>query len=176
MVSACLPGAEHAEIEITVTDPLERSVKKINGIDSMESVSADSASMITIALDDVVDNEQTINQLQQVIQRSEGDLREDIQTPEVNNIDQTFQLGFYTFTCDEKKINDMVAPLTDLSEENESIAGNTRTTVKEFNETEITVTLESETSADEQIQPIDVLTSLQQATQPISLGTHNEEN
>src|SRR5690625_4540116 len=59
MVSAILPGAEPAEIEKTVTDPLERSVKKINGIDSMESVSADSASIITIALEDGVDNEQT---------------------------------------------------------------------------------------------------------------------
>src|SRR5699024_4042080 len=92
MVSAILPGAEPAEIEKTVTDPLERSVKKINEIDSMESVSADSASIITIALEDGVDNEQTINPLQQEIQRSEGDLPEDIQTPEVNKIDQTFPL------------------------------------------------------------------------------------
>jgi len=176
MVSAILPGAEPAEIEKTVTDPLERSVKKINGIDSMESVSADSASIITIALEDGVDNEQTINQLQQEIQRSEGDLPEDIQTPEVNKLDQTFPLVSYMFTGDEENLKDMETSLADLSEEIESIEGIAGTTVKGFNEKQIIVTLDSEKLAEEQIQPNEVLTSLQQANQPISLGTHNDGN
>src|SRR5690625_6080126 len=89
----------------------------------MESVSADSASIITIALEDGVDNEQTINQLQQEIQRSEGDLPEDIQTPEVNKLDQTFPLVSYMFTGDEENLKDMETSLADLSEEIESIEG-----------------------------------------------------
>src|SRR5699024_10496666 len=165
MVSAILPGAEPAEIEKTVTDPLERSVKKINGIDSMESVSADSASIITIALEDGVDNEQTINQLQQEIQRSEGDLPEDIHTPEVNKLDQTFPLVSYMFTGDEENLKDMETSLADLSEEIESIEGIAGTTVKGFNEKQIIVTLDSEKLAEEQIQPNEVLTSLQKLNQ-----------
>src|SRR5690625_880943 len=176
MVSAILPGAEPAEIEKTVTDPLERSVKKINGIDSMESVSADSASIITIALEDDVDNEQTINQLQQEIQRSEGDLPEDIQTPEVNKLDQTIPLVSYMFTGDEENLKDMETSLADLSEEIESIEGIAGTTVKGFNEKQIIVTLDSEKLAEEQIQPNEVLTSLQQANQPISLGTQDRKS
>src|SRR5699024_5114808 len=109
-----------------------------------------------------VDNEQTINQLQQEIQRSEGDLPEDIQTPEVNKLDQTFPLVSYMFTGDEENLKDMETSLADLSEEIESIEGIAGTTVKGFNE--------------KQIQPNEVLTSLQQANQPISLGTHNDGN
>src|SRR5699024_4230371 len=109
MVSAILHVAEPAEIEKTVTDPFERSVKKINGIESMESVSADSASIITIALEDGVDNEQTINQLQQEIQRSEGDLPEDIQTHEVNKLEQTFPIVSYMCTGDDEIDRDIAA-------------------------------------------------------------------
>ena len=48
MIAAILPGAEPLEVERTVTNPLERAVKKIDGIDTMKSVSANSASIITL--------------------------------------------------------------------------------------------------------------------------------
>src|SRR5690625_7761907 len=80
------------------------------------------------------------------------------------------------FTGDEENLKDMETSLADLSEEIESIEGIAGTTVKGFNEKQIIVTLDSEKLAEEQIQPNEVLTSLQQANQPISLGTHNDGN
>lgn len=174
MISTILPGAEPAEVERTMTNPLERAVKKVNGIDTMESVSSNSASIITLSLKDGIDSEQTINKLQQEVQRTASALPENAQTPEVEKLDLAFPLVSYMFTGDEKELANLEASFTNLSDDIQSIDGIAGTTVKGFPEKQIMITLDPEKLADNQLQANDVLTSLQQANQPISLGTHND--
>ncbi|HLQ82997.1 MAG TPA: efflux RND transporter permease subunit [Pseudogracilibacillus sp.] len=174
MVSTILPGAEPAEVERTMTNPLERAIKKVNGIDTMESVSSNSASIITLSLEDDIDNEQTINKLQQEVQRTTSELPENAQTPEVKKLDLAFPLVSYMFTGDEKELADLETSFSELSDDIQSVDGIAGTTVKGFPEKQIMITLDPEKLANRQLQANDVLTSLQQANQPISLGTHND--
>lgn len=174
MVSSVLPGAEPEEVERTVTNPIERAVKKVDEIDTMESVSANSASIITISLKDGIDSEQTISKLQQEVQRSASELPENAQTPEVKKLDLAFPLTSYMFTGDDKALGDKEISLAILSDDIQSIEGVAGTTVKGFAEKQLIITLDPEKLGKNQLQPNDVLSVLQQANQPISLGTHND--
>lgn len=174
MVSTVLPGAEPEEVERTLTDPLERAVKKVNEIDTMESVSANSASIITLSLKDGIDNEQTVNKLQQEVQRSASELPENAQAPEVKKLDLSSPLVSYMFTGDDKALADMETSLATLSDDIQTVEGIAGTTVKGFNEEQLIITLDPDKLAENQLQPNDVLSVLQQANQPLSLGTHND--
>ncbi|MDW0109884.1 efflux RND transporter permease subunit [Sporosarcina aquimarina] len=174
MVSSILPGAEPEEVERTVTNPLERAVKKVDGIDTMKSVSANSASIITLSLKDGIDSEQTINKLQQEVQRSASELPENAQTPEVKKLDLAFPLVSYMFTGDETALADLETSFATLSDDLQSIEGVAGTTVKGFAEKEVMITLDPDKLAENRLQPFDVLNVLQQANQPLSLGTHDD--
>ncbi|WP_432353520.1 efflux RND transporter permease subunit [Sporosarcina sp. A2] len=174
MVSSILPGAEPEEVERAVTNPLERAVKKVDGIDTLDSVSANSASIITISLKDGIDSEQTINKLQQEVQRSARELPENAQTPEVKKLDLAFPLVSYMFTGDAKELAELENSFATLSDDIQSIEGVAGTTVKGFAEKQIMITLDPKKLAEKQLQPFDVLSVLQQANQPLSLGTHDD--
>ncbi|WP_153731028.1 efflux RND transporter permease subunit [Sporosarcina obsidiansis] len=174
MVSAILPGAEPLEVERTVTNPLERAIKKIDGIDTMKSVSANSASIITLSLKDGIDSEKTVNQVQQEVQRSASELPENTQAPEVKKLDLAFPLVSYMFTGEDKALADMETSFAALSDDIQSIEGVAGTTVKGFTEKQLLITLDPEKLAENRLQPFDVLSVLQQANQPLSLGTHDD--
>ncbi len=174
MVSSILPGAEPAEVERTVTNILERAIKKVDGIDTLNSVSANSASIITLSLKDGIDNEQTISKLQQEVQRSANELPENAQTPEVKKLDLAFPLISYMFTGDDKALADLEGSFAKLSDDIQSIEGVAGTTVKGFMDKQIMITLDPDKLAEYQLQSFDVLTALQQVNQPLSLGTHDD--
>ncbi|MBD7986383.1 efflux RND transporter permease subunit [Sporosarcina sp. Sa2YVA2] len=173
MVSTILPGAEPGEVESTVTNPLERAIKKVDGINSMNSVSANSASIITMSLKDGVDSEQTINKIQQEVQRSAAELPGNAQSPEVRKLDLAFPLSSYMFTGEEADLADLERSLVKLSDEIKSVEGVAGTTVKGFAEKQIVISIDPEKLGQYRLQPGDVLNALQQANQPISLGTHD---
>ena len=174
MVSSILPGAEPQEVESTLTNPLERAVKKVDGIDTMNSVSANSASIITLSLKDGIDPEQTIGKLQSEVQRTASELPENAQTPEVKKLDLAFPLVSYMFTGDEQSLTELETSFATLSDEIQSIEGVAGTTVKGFAEKQVIVTLNPDKLGENKLQPFDVLSVLQQANQPLSLGTHND--
>lgn len=174
MISSILPGAEPEEVERTVTNPLELAVKKVDGIDTMNSVSANSASIITLSLKDGIDSEQTISKLQQEVQRSASELPENAQSPEVKKLDLAFPLVSYMFTGDEEALADLETSFAKLSDDIQSIEGVAGTTVKGFTEKQLMIALDPVKLAENRLQPFDVLSVLQQANQPLSLGTHDD--
>lgn len=174
MISSILPGAEPEEVERTVTNPLERAAKKVDGIDTMNSVSANSASIITLSLKDGIDSEQTISKLQQEVQRSASELPENAQSPEVKKLDLAFPLVSYMFTGDEEALADLETSFAKLSDDIQSIEGVAGTTVKGFTEKQLMIALDPVKLAENRLQPFDVLSVLQQANQPLSLGTHDD--
>ncbi|MHC8514449.1 efflux RND transporter permease subunit [Sporosarcina sp. ITBMC105] len=176
MVSTILPGAEPEEVESSVTNPLERAMKKLDGIDAMKSVSANSASIITLSLKDGIDSDQTISKIQQEVQRSAGELPENAQTPDVKKLDLAFPLSSYMFTGDEEALGNLEQSFGKLSDEIRSIEGVAGTTVKGFTDKQIEILIDTEKLVQNRLQPGDVLSALQQANQPLALGTHDDGN
>lgn len=176
MVSTILPGAEPEEVESSVTNPLERAMKKLDGIDAMKSVSANSASIITLSLKDGIDSDQTISKIQQEVQRSVGELPKNAQTPDVKKLDLAFPLSSYMFTGDEDALANLEQSFGKLSDEIRSIEGVAGTTVKGFTDKQIEILIDTEKLVQNRLQPGDVLSALQQANQPLALGTHDDGN
>ncbi|GKV68534.1 hypothetical protein NCCP2716_10320 [Sporosarcina sp. NCCP-2716] len=174
MVSAILPGAEPEETERALTNPLERAVKKVDGIDTLQSVSANSASIITISLKDGVDSEQTLSELQSEVQKAAGELPDNAQTPEVKKLDLAFPLVSYMFTGDEKALEELETDFAALSDDIQSIEGVAGATVKGYAEKQVIIDLDPAKLAEYRLQPYDVLSVLQQANQPVALGTHDD--
>lgn len=176
LVSTILPGAGPEEVETSITNPLEREIQKVDGIASMQSVSSNSASIITLELEDGENPDELINSIQQQASNATAGFPDTAQETSVEKLDLTFPLVSYMFYGDEEELADMDNALSDLSERVEAVSGVAGTTVKGLDTQQVLVELNSEELAANNLQPFEVLESLQQANQPLSLGTHDNGN
>ena len=176
LVSTILPGAGPEEVETSITNPLEREIQKVDGITSMQSVSSNSASIITLELEDGKNPDELINSIQQQASNATSGFPDTAQETSVEKLDLTFPLVSYMFYGDEEELADMDGALSDLSERVEGVSGVAGTTVKGLDTQQVLVELNSEELTANNLQPFEVLESLQQANQPLSLGTHDNGN
>lgn len=176
LVSTILPGAGPEEVERSITTPLEREIQKVDGISSIQSISSNSASIITLEIEDGFDPEGLINSIQQEAQSAASNFPEQAQETSVQKLDLTFPLVSYMFYGDRAELDDMERSLAELSEDVEGVAGVAGTTVKGLNDQQVLIELDGEALAENNLQPFAVLESLQQANQPLSLGTHDNGN
>lgn len=176
LVSTVLPGAGPEEVETSITNPLEREIQKVDGIASMQSISSNSASIITLEIEDGENPDELINRIQQQAGSAASGFPDTAQEPAVEKLDLTFPLVSYMFYGDEEELANMESALSDLSEEVEAVSGVAGTTVKGLNTQQVLIELESEELIANNLQPFEVLESLQQANQPLSLGTHDNGN
>lgn len=176
LVSTILPGAGPEEVETSITTPLEREIQKVDGISSMQSVSSNSASIITLELEDGENPDELINSIQQQAGTAASGFPDTAQEPTVEKLDLTFPLVSYMFYGDEEELATMDNALSDLSDQVEAVSGVAGTTVKGLNTQQVLIELDSEELAANNLQPFEVLESLQQANQPLSLGTHDNGN
>ncbi|MGH2316522.1 efflux RND transporter permease subunit [Planococcus sp. SE5232] len=176
LVSTILPGAGPEEVETSITNPLEREIQKVDGISSMQSISSNSASIITLELEDGENPDELINSIQQQTGSAASGFPDTAQEPTVEKLDLTFPLVSYMFYGDEEELVTMANALSDLSDQVEAVSGVAGTTVKGLNTQQVLIELDSEELAANNLQPFEVLESLQQANQPLSLGTHDNGN
>ncbi|WP_422124268.1 efflux RND transporter permease subunit [Planococcus sp. X10-3] len=176
LVSTILPGAGPEEVERSITTPLENEIQKVDGISSIQSISSNSASIITLEIEDGVDPDGLINSIQQEAQSASANFPEQAQETSVEKLDLTFPLVSYMFYGDRAELDGMKQALADLSEDVEAVSGVAGTTVKGLNDQQILIELDGDALAENNLQPFAVLESLQQANQPLSLGTHDDGN
>ncbi len=174
LISTILPGAEPEKVETSITNPIERQLQSIDGIASMNSISANSASIITLEIEDGIEPDGLINSIQQQAQRAAGSFPDQAQDVSVEKLDLTFPLVSYMFYGDEEELAQLEEPLAKLSDEVEAVSGVAGTQVKGLNGEQVVIELDGDALAENQLQPFEVLQSLQQANQPLSLGTHSD--
>ncbi|ANU09723.1 resistance-nodulation-cell division acriflavin:proton (H+) antiporter [Planococcus antarcticus DSM 14505] len=176
LISTILPGAGPEEVETSITNPLESEIQKVDGIASLQSVSANSASIITLEIEDGENPDELINSIQQQAGNATSGFPDNASETTVEKLDLTFPLVSYMFYGDKEELANMEDALSTLSEEVEAVSGVAGTTVKGLNSQQVLIELNSEELAANQLQPFEVLQSLQQANQPLSLGTHDNGN
>ncbi len=174
LISTILPGAEPEKVETSITNPIERQLQSIDGIASMNSISANSASIITLEIEDGIEPDGLINSIQQQAQRAAGSFPDQAQDISVEKLDLTFPLVSYMFYGDEEELAQLEEPLAKLSDEVEAVSGVAGTQLKGLNGEQVVIELDGDALAENQLQPFEVLQSLQQANQPLSLGTHSD--
>src|SRR5690606_4279272 len=97
---------------------------------SMQSVSSNSASIITLELEDGENPDELINSIQQQASNATAGFPDTAQETSVEKLDLTFPLVSYMFYGDEEELADMDNALSDLSERVEAVSGVAGTTVK----------------------------------------------
>lgn len=86
-VRSILPGASPEQIEKLIINPLEASIKEVDGIDDIYSTATESSGVIVLKLDpDARDTKLTNDDIQRAVDRTE-DLPEDATKPVVTIID-----------------------------------------------------------------------------------------
>lgn len=176
LVSTILPGAGPEEVEQSITTPLENEIRQVEGVSTIQSISSNSASIITLELEDGLDPDALINSIQQEAQSASAGFPDQAQETSVQKLDLTFPLVSYMFYGDRAELDGMEDALAVLSEDLEAVSGVAGTTVKGLNDQQVLVELDGEALAENNLQPFAVLESLQQANQPLSLGTHDNGN
>ena len=80
------PGASSQDVEKLITNPLEESIKEVDGIKEYRSASIDNRSSITITIDpDVEDTQDVVNDIRSAVERTQ-DLPEDSEDPVVTEL------------------------------------------------------------------------------------------
>lgn len=176
LISTILPGAGPEEVETSITNPLEREIQKVDGIASLQSISSNSASIITLEIEDGENPDEFVNSLQQQASSAASGFPDNAQEPSVEKLSFTSPLVSYMFYGDKEELANMEEALSALSKKVEVVSGVAGTTVKGLNAQEVLIELDSEKLVANQLQPFEVLQSLQQANQPLSLGTHDNGN
>ncbi|KAA0959137.1 efflux RND transporter permease subunit [Planococcus sp. ANT_H30] len=176
LISTILPGAGPEEVETSITNLLEREIQQVDGIASLQSVSANSASIITLEIEDGENPDELINSIQQQVGNATSGFPDNASETTVEKLDLTFPLVSYMFYGDKEELKSMEDALATLSEEVEAVSGVAGTTVIGLNSQQVLIELNSEELAANGLQPFEVLQSLQQANQPLSLGTHDNGN
>lgn len=86
-ISTIYPGAAPSEVETSVTKKIEDAVASLEGIKSMNSISQESISIITIELDAGEDVDYSMQDAQRKINAILGDLPEDADPPSLGKFD-----------------------------------------------------------------------------------------
>lgn len=110
MVVTTFPGASAHQVELEVTDPLEKAIRKMGNIDNIESYSYNDLSLIQIELKSTVSNDE-VEQMWDVLRRKVNDARallpKGCGTPMVQDDFGNVYGIFYALTGDGLKDRDL---------------------------------------------------------------------
>lgn len=86
VISTAYPGASASDIEELITNKLEDGIANVPNLDRVTSVSQDGVSMITAEFDADADIDESIQELKNAVDATEGELPEDALDPFVSEI------------------------------------------------------------------------------------------
>jgi len=78
------PGAAPAEVENTVSRPIEDAISSVQGIDQIQVFSQENSSFLAIEFEQSVDLDQAVQELQRKISPIQGTLPKEVRTPIIN--------------------------------------------------------------------------------------------
>ncbi|RXK18649.1 efflux RND transporter permease subunit [Macrococcus sp. DPC7161] len=122
-VTTPYPGAAPEDVLDGVTDPIEKKVKSLSGVDKVQSQSMENASAVTIQYKFGTDMDKAQDKLEKELGKI--DLPEDVKDSQVSQMSMyTFPIISYSISSDKKDIKDLTAAIKkDLVPEIEGIEG-----------------------------------------------------
>ncbi|MGM1021255.1 MAG: efflux RND transporter permease subunit [Bacillota bacterium] len=110
MVTTVYPGASPQKVEQTVTKELEKRIKEVEGVKTINSTSGNGFSSILIESKDGVDPQTVWDNMRKKVQDAQADLPDGAETPVVNDKLTSSFIGSYAL------IADSIAPLYQLND------------------------------------------------------------
>ena len=104
VVTASWPGATAEQVENQVTDPLEKQLQNLEGLDNLQSYSVPGQSMITVELKDAVKKQEIQGRwadARHIVTAAVPDLPSGVETPQMDDHFDAVYGMVYALTADE---------------------------------------------------------------------------
>ena len=173
VVITTYPGASPHEVELQVTDPIEKAIRSMSGIDKVESQSSADLSIITVYLDTTVPEDE-IEQKWDMLRRKVGDVRAKLPpeaTPSmvVDDYGDVFGM-FYALTSDGFTNKELSQYAELIKREVQNIEGISKVELYGVMEPVIQISILEDRMANLGVSPAEVLQTIEGQNRTIYSG------
>ena len=173
VVITAYPGASPHEVELQVTDPIEKAIRSMSGIDKVESQSSADLSIITVYLDTTVPEDE-IEQKWDMLRRKVGDVRAKLPpeaTPSmvVDDYGDVFGM-FYALTSDGFTNKELSQYAELIKREVQNIEGISKVELYGVMEPVIQISILEDRMANLGVSPAEVLQTIEGQNRTIYSG------
>lgn len=173
VVITTYPGASPHEVELQVTDPIEKAIRSMSSVDKVESQSSADLSMITVTLKTTLPEDE-IEQNWDMLRRKVGDIRSKL-PPEANASLVVDDYGdvfgmFYALTSDGFTNKELSQYAELIKREVQAIEGISKVELYGVMEPVIDVSVYEDRMANLGVSPAEVLQTIQGQNQTIYSG------
>lgn len=175
-ISTVYPGADAETVESDVTEVLEDALKNSEGIESMNSVSAQEFSNVIIEVDDSGDFEKISGEIKQKVSDNVSKLPEDAFDPEVKKAATGLPVGSYMFTADNAdSLKGSQEEILKLREKVQDLDGVSGVTIKGFKEKEAILKLDSDKLAENGLNVSAIIEAINNEYKTTPLGETKQD-
>lgn len=179
IVTTVYPGASAHEVELEVTDLLEKSIRTMKNVETVDSRSLDNASVITVTISDLVPENQ-IEEMFTILRRKVSDVQTNLPegaSPSIVTDDFGDVSGmFYALTNDGYTEREFVNYAELIKREILDIKGISKVSIYGQREECINIELYEDKMANLGIFPADVISTLDGQNQTIYSGYYESNN
>ncbi|MEZ9233178.1 efflux RND transporter permease subunit [Vibrio amylolyticus] len=164
------PGASAQDIELNITNRIEKELKSVQGLVKYDSSSFDGQSLITIELDEGYDIAKTVRDIQQAVDRVQG-LPKDISNPPVVEQKSTSSFEVMTFgITTDLSHSELQKYARHLEKKVRSVAGVGTVSMSGFTEREFWIEVEPSKLSRYQLALADITTAINTRNLSLSGG------
>ncbi|MDR0137752.1 efflux RND transporter permease subunit [Metabacillus idriensis] len=175
-ISTVYPGADEEAVESDVTEVLEDALKNSEGIESINSISAQEFSNVIIEVDDSGDFEKISGEIKQKVSDNVSKLPEEAFDPEVKKAAAGLPVGSYMFTADNAdSLKDSQEEILKLREKVQDLDGVSGVKIKGFKEKEATLKLNSDKLAESGLNVSAIIEAINNEYKTTPLGETKQD-
>ncbi|PPA70126.1 efflux RND transporter permease subunit [Jeotgalibacillus proteolyticus] len=175
-VSTVYPGATPQTVERTVTNPIERNLTAVEGIEEVSSSSAAGFSSVIVTIEEGADTQEVFSSIRQQVSDAAASFPEEVLTPSIDEAGGSFPIVSYMLTSENRDaFTDLEPLMEDWDEEISSVPGVSDVTVKGIMPDEIILSIDSEELGENGLAFPDVLDAVQNEFNPVPLGKQESE-
>ncbi|BCB03637.1 efflux RND transporter permease subunit [Bacillus sp. KH172YL63] len=170
-ITTVYPGATVDAVERMITNPIESSLQKIDGIKEINSSSASGFSTIIVEVEDAEDKKEVFGDVRQMVSDASTAFPEGAFDPEINESTVKMPIVSYQLTSDTKeslsKLNDDIIR---WKKEVEDLSGVAGVTVKGLPDEEIVIELDQDRLKKTGLNPSSIMNAINEEYYPTPLG------
>ncbi|WP_345239032.1 efflux RND transporter permease subunit [Pontibacillus salipaludis] len=175
-ISTVYPGATPEEVESTITNPFEKDMEDITGIDTVESVSSTGFSSVTLTLSGDADRQTVFSKVRQTVSDVSRSFPDNVQEPSVQTDFRMSAVASYHLTADEfSQLYDIRETAQNWKESLTDIGGIDQVQIKGLPEQQLLIELDSDSLNEQGVSPFQITQRLTQELSPGAIGTTEEE-
>ncbi|TFD95879.1 efflux RND transporter permease subunit [Jeotgalibacillus sp. R-1-5s-1] len=175
-VSTVYPGATPETVEQNVTNPIERNIEGIDGVEEFSSSSAAGFSQIIVTIAEGADKQETLSSIRQEVSDASAAFPEEVLETTVSEAAANFPVASYMITAENRTSFDGLSTIMDTwDEEVSAIPGVSSTTVKGVQEDEIIISLDSDSLGENGLAFPQVMTAINEEFNPVPLGKQESD-